>query len=308
MAIEFKRAAIELFGGCNYKCTMCPQSTGRGSSWIKKMPINHFTYLLDQLSGDSLIQLEGSGEAFLLKDLEKYVYECTKRGFKSFIKTNGSFPHDNFEEVLDAGLSYIRFSVIGYDRESYQRHMSIDNYDLVIDNIKKCKQLIESKKSNCEITLYHLLMHDDHELQKYQQLAETLGLKSYVWKMHNWSGNLKTTDRNIIKNRKTCGRPFAPEITIRAKGVVTPCTHTLGPPNEEKSILGYTDRQTLEEIWNGPLYENLRIKHKNKDFDSIEYCKDCDFLYDDPEVLVWTNDSFKVGNIQGTDLNFLSHV
>ena len=27
-----------------------------------------------------------------------------------------------------------------------------------------------------------------------------------------------------------------------------------------------------------------------KDFDSIDYCKNCDFLYEDPEVLVWSND------------------
>ena len=26
-----------------------------------------------------------------------------------------------------------------------------------------------------------------------------------------------------------------------------------------------------------------------KDFDSIEYCKNC-ILYEDPEVLVWSND------------------
>ena len=29
--------------------------------------------------------------------------------------------------------------------------------------------------------------------------------------------------------------------------------------------------------------------HKEKRFDDIEYCKNCDFLYEDPEVLVWSN-------------------
>ena len=307
--IELKRAAIELFGGCNYKCTMCPQSTGRGSSWIRKLPLDHFKYLLDQLAGNPLIQLEGSGEAFLLKDLDQYVYECTNRGFKSFIKTNGSFPHNNFESVLDAGLSYIRFSIIGHNKESYRQHMSVDNYYKVIDNIIECKELIERKNSNCDITLYHLIMHDDNELEAYQKLAEKLKLKSYVWKLHNWSGNMDLNERKIIHQRKTCGRPFSPEITIRAKGVVTPCTQTLGPPNEEKSILGYTHHQTLEEIWNGSLYNDLREKHRNKEFDLIDYCKNCDFLYDDPEVLVWTNDpETSIGKMQGTNLDLLDYV
>ena len=42
---------------------------------------------------------------------------------------------------------------------------------------------------------------------------------------------------------------FAPEITIRAGGekgrtaAIVPCCQTLGPPNEEKSILGHLDKE-----------------------------------------------------------------
>jgi homospermidine synthase len=64
----------------------------------------------------------------------------------------------------------------------------------------------------------------------------------------------------------------------------------MGPPNESKSVLGHVETQTIEEIWNGELYNKLREAHANKDFDSIDYCKNCDFLYEDPEVLVWSND------------------
>lgn len=308
-----ERAAIEVFGGCNYKCTMCPQSSGRGSSWTRKMPLEHFTYLLDQLEGTPLIQLEGSGEAFMAKDLYRYVQECTNRGFKTFIKTNGSYTKESIKNVIAAGLTYIRFSVIGYDKDSYEKHMSINNYHTVIDNIKLCKSIIKELNSNCEISLYHLLTHDineDIEINYYQNLANNLNLKSYVWKMHNWSGNINIHDRKIIKKKRTCGRPFASEITIRAGGsnnrigAVTPCTQTLGPPNEEKSILGHSDRESLYDIWNGKLYNELRKNHSTENFDNIDYCKECDFLFDDPEVLIWTNDNnTKVGNIQGTNLN-----
>ena len=48
---DLERAVIEVFGGCNYKCQMCPQSTGRGHDWVRKMPLSLFEKTLDQLPG-----------------------------------------------------------------------------------------------------------------------------------------------------------------------------------------------------------------------------------------------------------------
>ena len=43
-----------------------------------------------------------------------------------------------------------------------------------------------------------------------------------------------------------------------------------------------------------------------KKFDEIDYCKNCDFLYDDPEVMVWTNDkSAQLNHMLGTDKDFI---
>ena len=53
-----ERAVVEVFGGCNYTCTMCPQASGRGADWTRKMPITLFEKILDELPGQPLIQLE----------------------------------------------------------------------------------------------------------------------------------------------------------------------------------------------------------------------------------------------------------
>ena len=130
--------------------------------------------------------------------------------------------------------------------------------------------------------------------------------------MHNWSGNFSNPNPRKKSSRKSCGRPFAPEITIRAGGApgrvaaMVPCCQTLGPPNEEKSILGHLDNQSFEDVYFGEKYEALRDAHSKKEFDKIDYCKDCDFLYEDPEVLVWSNDkSAKLNNMLGTGEDFI---
>ena len=68
-------------------------------------------------------------------------------------------------------------------------------------------------------------------------------------------------------------------------------------------MLGHFDSQTFEEIYFGKEYNDLRLKHEQGRFDEIPYCKDCDFLYDDSEVLIWSNDpTAKVGQLLGTQL------
>ena len=101
-------------------------------------------------------------------------------------------------------------------------------------------------------------------------------------------------------------------MTVRAggkigrTGSVVPCCQTLGPPNEEKSILGHLDRSSFEDVYFGKEYEDLRKAHEEKDFDRIDYCKNCDFLYDDPEAIVWTNDKdHQLYNMLGTEEDFI---
>lgn len=302
MLPNLERAVVEVFGGCNYTCQMCPQSTGRGKEWTRKMPLNMFIDILDQLPGKPVINLEGSGEPTMAKDLPLYIAECTKRGFPSFMYSNGSFFSGQFmKDCVDAGLSFARFSCIGYNREKYKQWMSIDNFELLKKNIKEAKEYIELTGSKCIVSSYHLILDNnniEYEVEQYRSnFIDLVGTVGYIWKMHNWSGNYTPDYVRDPSKRRTCGRPFAPEITIRSggngglTGAVTPCCQTMGPPNESKSVLGHVQNQTIEEIWYGDEYKNLRKAHEMGEFDNIDYCKNCDFLYDDPEVLVWSNDN-----------------
>ena len=312
---------MEVFGGCNYTCQMCPQSNpGRGKGFTRKMPLKNFKKILNDLVpkyGMPQINLEGSGEPTMAKDLPEYVKAVKEKNLKCFMYCNGARLNGKFmRDVIDAGIDFIRISVIGYNKEKYKKWMNIDNFDLIMNNLIEIKKYIFESGSNCKLSTYHLILDDNdlaQEIEMYKDnVINKIGLTSYIWKMHNWSGNYENTNPRKSSDRRSCGRPFAPEITIRAGGEIgrtaalVPCCQTLGPPNEEKSILGHLDKQTFEEIYNGKPYKKLREAHKNKNFDDIEYCKNCDFLYPDPEVLVWSNDkNAKVNHMLGTKDDFI---
>ena len=312
---------MEVFGGCNYTCQMCPQTNpGRGSNWTRKMPLSEFKKILDQIVpkyGAPQINLEGSGEPTMAKDLPLYIRAVKEKGLKCFMYCNGARLNGDFmKDVIDAGIDFIRFSIIGYNQEKYLKWMNIDNFDLIKKNILEINNYIKESKSKCQISTYHLITDNneiDNEIQFYKDnVINKLNVTSYIWKMHNWSGNFSNPNPRIKSSRKSCGRPFAPEITIRAGGSIgktaamVPCCQTLGPPNEEKSILGHLDTQSFEEVYFGDKYNELRKAHTDGDFDKIDYCKDCDFLYEDPEVLVWSNDNTaKINNMLGTGDDFI---
>ena len=55
-------------------------------------------------------------------------------------------------------------------------------------------------------------------------------------------------------------------------------TCEMRPPNEEKSIIGHLDSSSFEEVYFGDEFKKLRHAHETKNFDIIDYCKNCDFF------------------------------
>ena len=322
---KLKRILMEVFGGCNYTCQMCPQSTpGRDKDFRRKLPLEKFNEILDKLVpkyGKPVIGLSGSGEATMAKDLDIYIRSVKSKGLTAFIYTNGErLVGDYMKKIIDSGIDFIRFSIIGYNKDVYKKWMNVDNFELVKKNIKEIQKYISEKKSNCKISTYHLICDNtqqDLETLEYQKLIKDLGCEGYIWKMHNMSGNFDNSlNQRNGRVKKTCGRPFAPELTVRAGGLdgkmgaVTACCQTLGPPNEKKSVMGHLDTQSLEDIYFGEKFEELRDAHEKNDFDKIDYCKNCDYLYEDVESLVWTNDkNYTAGQMMGvgSDFNLFSY-
>jgi len=299
---QIERAVIEVNGGCNYSCQMCPQSTGREKGFLKRMPLKQFKSIVEECveHGASVINLEGSGEPTLNNNLPEYIRVVKELGAKAYIFSNGLKTSGSFmEDIVDAGIDFYRFSIIGYDQLSYSQWMNSNKFHTVLDNLNSMRDYAKGTESR--IASYHLILNNDnldYELSKYKELNGD-GLTE-VWKMHNWSGEY--TDGYQRKGiKRSCGRPFSPDIVVRAGGndghtaAVHPCCQVLG--NDSAAVLGHLDTSTIDQVLNGEKYNKLREDHRNEEFP--DFCKNCDFLLEDPEVLVYSNHA-KINKMHGT--------
>ena len=111
------------------------------------MPLKDFEKILDKITpqyGKPVIGLSGSGEATMAKDLAEYIKVVKKRDLDVFIYTNGArVVGDYMKSIIDAGIDLIRFSIIGYNAETYKKWMDSDNFDLVLKNAKAATEYIK---------------------------------------------------------------------------------------------------------------------------------------------------------------------
>ncbi len=301
---EIKQINLEMAGGCNLKCPMCPQSTGREKEFLKRLPLEEFRKIIDQAIpvGLKYVTLSGSGEPLLHTGLEEAIRYLTERGITSLIYTNGTrLTPERFEQLCQAGLSVCKVSCQGWDRESYAKWMSVDAFDQVRGNLTQCMRILKDHGYATYLQTNHLV-HDyeqrDYQTQQYiANWIDYLGCHGEIWLEHNWSGQYQeAVPRDGIfrgRVRRTCGRPMGSVLEIRAgglegkQGAVVPCPFVLG--QDSKAVMGHTSDTPLMDIVNGEPMKALRAAHLRGDFDSVDYCRNCDQLLEVKEALVWTN-------------------
>ena len=110
---KIEQINFEMAGNCNLKCPMCPQSSGREKDFLKKFPIELYKNAINEAIplGLKYVQLSGSGEPLLSKDLEEAISYASERGLITMIYTNGVLLNERrYRKLNEAGLSMLKVS------------------------------------------------------------------------------------------------------------------------------------------------------------------------------------------------------
>lgn len=287
---------LELVGGCNYRCRMCPHTDpGRDQDFVRVLPWRVFEKIVTEAHelGVTTVRLHGSGEPTLYKQLPEAVAFCKARGMKTLVTTNGErLSEDLSLALIHAGLDQLTVSATGYDRETYAQWMGTDRFDQIRAQVRF---YVSHAQNLCN--LYHLII-DPNQIQREVALyksnwIEYTGAAYEIWHMHNWSGTYTPVWTRTSSQERSCGRMFQPVLVVRAGGLdghhgaVVACCMTLG--KDASAVLGHLDDQSIREVWHGTAYDHLRTQHGQGRWNEIDYCRSCDQLYDRPDSLIATN-------------------
>ena len=131
---------IEPVGLCNMRCVMCPtglQALGRPGGFMSH---ETFEAILEKTeSFGSAIRFIGWGEPLLHEHIVSFIRLAYKANRLTHINTNGSrlrIKPDLALRLVNAGLSSIKFSFQGTDRETYAAMRRVDFFEDLLLAIK----------------------------------------------------------------------------------------------------------------------------------------------------------------------------
>jgi radical SAM protein with 4Fe4S-binding SPASM domain len=297
---------IELTDRCNLKCLSCPRSTSESIGHL--FHINSFRKLLAQLPDLQHVSFVGLGESLLVGNFADYVLECSSRGIRTSLTTNGSLVPSRLAAAAQAGLDRITISIDAVDDELLGRIRS----QITSKKLSTAFRTALRLAADGTITVAAGITLSKHNLADLFPLVKflvSLGVKFIsIESIHHW-GDDKVLNfdsiftlpaRDVIPQIdavlawadstgatveifdfvKLCQSDL-PAVTqcpwiwdaivVTASGAVTPCCVQLEPT--ANNTLGSVHDRSLPEIWNGSTYSDLRESFVTKC--PPEYCHGC---------------------------------
>lgn len=253
---------------------MCPREQLKRS--LGTMNLELFTSIVKQLvkGGTRELHLQGYGEPFIDRDIIEKIRVAKTVGIPyTFMVTNASLLNEEISgELLLSGLDKLKISFYGTDKSAYEAIHQGLTYEQVrqnIENLLKLKKNLGKKKP--VISMKYI-----GKPSKFPLFALQWGLKTQISfaRLHNYGyGRNFNAPRHDKKHRK-CAMVSEPIMQILWNGLVVPCCYDF----DGKMILGNLNKESVSGVWNGEKYQKFRGLHKNREYEKLPICLNCDKL------------------------------
>lgn len=286
---------IETTNRCNMRCEMCPRTTmmtrnledidektfrrvveqiepHRDELWEqwKKYCENKYGIAESDEASENhfflyviakVIQLHGYGDPLLDLHMDSYIQILTDKGFATYFSCNpANINLDATYRMMEAGLSYIKYSIESVDDEEYRKIRGrAANFSDSYQDILKVLEYKHQHKLGTTIVITMLNLNRHNQQKEFARLMKEFNdLDVYIYlKSEDCQWYRKDYHQTqSIHWSEPCKHPWM-TMTIKSNGEATMCMEDFN----NEIVLGDVTQESLQNIWDGERYRSFRWQH-----------------------------------------------
>ena len=282
---------IEQTNVCNLDCPVCETGAGILGRTKGHMSLAQFQTIIDKVGAHTnTLMFYFMGEPFLNKHAYEMIRYAKDAGIP-FIETctNGEFVDP--VRLIDSGIDRVSFQIGGITQETHEVYRVRGKLERTMSNLIETVRQRNLRRSKLQIEVGFILMkHNEHEADEFRRMVREIGADEAnvidpcvrtveqgrqflpVNRAH-WFYDEPSFNAGILRPKdlpdNTCPWIYY-SMAIHVNGNVVPCCRD--PKGTE--VMGNIFTQSLDEIWNGEPYRDLRARIQ-RDQGSVGICKLC---------------------------------
>jgi len=169
--------AVEPTNACNLKCPLCPVGAGTMDRAVGFMPLEAYRRLIDEIATHTRrILMNFAGEPLLHPHIGEMVRLAAQRNVQVTLGTHGNI--DRMQELVDAGLTEVLFSLDGTTQETYGRYRIGGSLEVARANLRKlvaARDAAPGRRTRV-ILQFVVMRHNAHQVDEVVSLGRELGV------------------------------------------------------------------------------------------------------------------------------------
>lgn len=271
-------AGLEITTGCNLNCVMCETHSSQRPTG--QMTLELFGRALDELEAQGIrhLTLHTIGEPTIHKQFRDVLRISHERGFGVWLSTNGQLLDRFFDALVKWPVMIIRWSIDGASRETYERIRVGGKFDHLLENMRRMRELIDTKRLPTRMEMNVTLSADNlHETAGFFDVFGPLLDDdqihfSIVNSLSAGDGSYYEATRLLENPRQVPCVPLWQSLYVGFDGQVSACCRDY----HGELIVGDLAESSLVDIWNGPALSALRDRHAANDVAALpRACQNC---------------------------------